>query len=357
MSKTRKILLFFLIILLTLLIVFAFIKNNKPKKQYVYAIHSLLPYGNFSISQIEPTANQIIKEFKVNKAYDFISPLNDQLLLLTINKNDFLPTSRIDILDTETGFYKKLIANTAQSFSAVFTHKNKIFAILGDAKKPLWLNLYNKNGKLEKESLIDYAAIMNDQAFFINNNDLWVLVNQFHNKTTGDLPCIYIVDLNSLVIKKKIDLGSFFSGGTAISLNSKEKEIYISALWRNSEIKHQINTYIYVFSFPECKFLRKINVFDQTTKLCYISNYHKLYASAGKKFKVIDTQKNKLLKTFDFSVNYLSRKFDYLYLSSTKYYLDSKKTQIDLETKLLILNVKTDYIVNEFSGDYGPLSL
>jgi hypothetical protein len=341
------------------ILIFLSIQRNKVEESSTYAIHSLLPYGKFSISQIDAKENELIKEYSVNKPYDLISCFNNRFLLLSLTKNDSLLKSRIDLLDLKTGSYRKFASSPNQNFSSVFTFKNKIYAFIGgNDSSALFLHVYDKKGKLLKILLIDYAAMLNNNAFFIFGNDLWILSNQFHNKETEDAPFIYVIDLNTLQTKKVINLSKFFSGGMSMIFNQEDQEIYIAGLGNHPGVNRDINTYIHVFSFPDVKFKRKINVSDQPTKLIYLPNYHKLYARVGNTLKVIDVTQNKILKTFDLNINYLSEKSGFLYLSTIKYYFKKEgPTEVlkDVETKLLVLDTKTDEIIKKFIGDYGPV--
>jgi len=342
--------------------------NNSNRYAYVMQEkETSLGWRKF-LTQIDLKTLQITNEIKVDKPYSYLTLLNNGDVLLTYSRDATSLKQIVDKYVLKKNKVTSFIKTKGYYPSAVIPYKKQHFVLLGaHSSGTLSFDVFDKKGKyksnllLGKEAMCVYGSIV----FLEDKETLWLFLEDYEPKLDS-IPKLVSINLKT----KKIEiittnLVSELSSIVSVVLNKKEKKVYISSSVKGREKigdKTDVNYDVYVYKYPELILKNKIPTGKQPDYLVFYPEQKKLYVSHGLSMSVIDTQTEKVIKTFPFHAKRIEKVADDKLMIWHYEHIFGKdpntgaETTLRVDDKIIVLDVVNDKVLKEFVGHFGPIS-
>jgi hypothetical protein len=341
--------------------------SSIDSSQLAYAVHFVHePKFHYMISQINLQTNEIIKEIKINKVYQNLTLLENGSLLMSNMKDDMFLGNEIDRFDPTKNRVSKFSKTNYSCPMSIIPWKDKLIAMTGgNYSGPLSFEIFNQDGTLDSSIFVHKSAMLSPNSIHLDTsrNQLLIFPSEFDfSIANSEEPYFYIIDLiKKRALKQHIDIDLLFKPLNSISFDDKLKKLYVSA-GRTDNAKEE--SFITVLDYPSFKEIKKIKIPKTSRHTIYLAEEQKLYAQLAPGLAVIDTKTDTLINVFnDFHIERLSYVGDSKLLFSTNHAIIGKipgtNTLTILETidRLFIYDTKSDTVIKEFEGHYGPISM
>jgi hypothetical protein len=343
--------------------------NNSNRYAYVMQEkETSLGWRKF-LTQIDLKTLEIKNEIKVNKPYSYLTLLKNGDVLLTYSHDATSLKQIVDKYSVKKNKVTSFIKTKDYYPSVVIPYKSQKFVLMtAHSSADLRFEVFNRKGEykdtiqIAKEAMCIYGSIM----FSDDKKTLWLFLDDFSDKTYDSIPRLVSLNLDTKVTTNiTTNFLNELSSIDAVAFNQSDKKIYVSSSSKklnSDEEKTKINHDVYVYSYPDLKLLNQIPTGKQPDYLVFYPEQKKLYVSHGLSMSVIDTQTEKVIKTFPFHAKRIEKVADDKLMIWHYEHIFGKdpntgaETTLRVDDKIIVLDVVNDKVLKEFVGHFGPIS-
>ena len=339
--------------------------SKRNKKNVAYALRRGMNEGKrvTYLSHINLEDIDIEREVEVPHEYSYVFLKDSGNVVMVFSRNSSRLFNVIDEYNPEKDQLKKYIRTKDNYPSTILTHNDRHFVLIGGHHSgPLKLEVYKKNKKFIKSLELSKKAMSIYGSIIAHKKELYIFINEFVNPEKDDDPYLIKVNTETLAVEKKdYHFSDYFRAIDGVALHKSEKKIYIAPL-AVQNFKKGENKSLFVFSFPEFDYLNKIDLGKQPDDVIYIPETDKLYINHGLSISVVECQTEKVIKVLPY---HAYRVEDVgggkVMLSHSEHVFDTDEvtgtmTTLYVDQKLVVIDTKTDTVLKEFVGEYGPIS-
>lgn len=334
---------------------------------------------NYFLAVVDLNKMEIIQTIPRPHRYQYLThDASNGIVYLSQTMADDQLSYDIDRFSLKTGkFLAKLKTKHHGPTQIMPISKEEIVVVEGSdgPSDELSIRKYNINLKLLKQehtftdrgdSVVGIVESEKNKILFAQNEQNTKVVGDVIVK--NDKVQLHEIDIKNLSIltTKEVTKHADISILSAMAFNPKQKLVYLGPYVINVKTrKEEINTSVHVFSYPDFKFKFKIDTLGKPKMYRYVPHVNKLYVSHYKGFSVIDCNTHKVIKHFPFAsfqMEYVGQ--DILLISRMGldweqvpgYTENGGWKAKHVQSSLLFFNVKTDTIIKELPGNFGPIS-